>query len=115
MANVFFTYYLNDGADSREFEEQILSEVGPRAIAEPSVKQWVLHRTRAWIGASEDAPDYVCVVEVDDLERWATEASASIVDSHGALRSLRRLGLCVSDTAIHVANDGAREASDRSP
>jgi hypothetical protein len=97
MPSVFFSYFLNSAAVRAEFELRILRDVAPRALAEESVEAWTLHRTSAWPGDSDDAPDYICVVEVADLDLWSLEASASISETHGSLGSLvRRIAMVVT-------------------
>lgn len=97
MPTVFFSYYLKDRSTTGEFERQIFRDVAPRAMAEESVEAWTLHRIQSWPGGSDDAPDYICVVEVFDLELWSSDAAASIAESHGSLgASVRRVAMAVT-------------------
>jgi hypothetical protein len=84
MPTVFFSYFLHATVLAEEFEERILRDVAPRARAEESVERWTLHPANGWPGSSEDAPDYICVVEVSDLQLWSSGASASISETHGS-------------------------------
>jgi hypothetical protein len=105
MPTIFFSYFLKDGSVAAEFDQRILGDVAPRALAEESVEAWTLHRINSWAGGSDDAPDYICVVDVADLERWSSEASASISESHGSLSPLVcRIAMAVS---AGVVDDGA--------
>lgn len=98
MPTVFFSYSLHADTDAAQFERQILTDVAPRALAEESVQQWLLHRVTPWPGASEDAPDYVCVVDVGDLRSWSAQAAGSIAESHGDLGGLvARISMVVSE------------------
>ncbi|MCW2983765.1 MAG: hypothetical protein JWR63_1335 [Conexibacter sp.] len=107
MATVFFHYFLRPDADAHEFERRILADVAVRALAEQSVKTWVLHRSEPWPGGSENVPDYVCVVEVQDLGRWSADAAASITESHGALGPLvREIGMLVSVESLVPRSPG---------
>ena len=75
-----------------------------RAVHEESVKRWTLHRTEVWLGSSDDAPEYICVVDVADVDRWSSDASASIVESHGSLGSLvRRIAMAVTVDVCDVS------------
>lgn len=97
MARIFFSYFLKDATVSEEFESRILRDVAPRALAEESVERWTLHRTEVWPGSSDDAAEYICVVDVADLDLWSSDASESIVESHGSLGSLvRRIAMAVT-------------------
>jgi hypothetical protein len=72
MPTIFFSYFLHDAAIAEDFEERILRDVAPRARAEESVESWTLHSAQGWPRSSDDAPDYVCVVDVADLELWSS-------------------------------------------
>jgi hypothetical protein len=97
MPTVFFAYFLKDAASGEEFEHRILRDVAPRALAEETVEAWNLHRTTGWPGSSDDAPDFICVVDVADLDLWSLDASASISETHGGLGPLvRRIAMFVT-------------------
>ena len=97
MPTVFLSYYLHDRSTLEDFEGHIFRDVAPRAMAEESVEAWTLHRIRSGPGGSEDAPDYICVVEVSDLRLWSSDASPSVAESHGSLGPLtRRIAMAVT-------------------
>jgi hypothetical protein len=101
MATVFFHYFLREDADAGQFEQQILTAVAPRALAEASVESWVLHRCEPWTGASDEIPDYICVVGVANLPLWSGESAESIAESHGELGGLvREIGMVVSGEIV---------------
>lgn len=108
-ATVFFSYFLRQGVDPAEFEQQILREVRPAALAENSVNTWTLHRTIAAPGTSEDSPSYVCVVEINDLTYWSESASESILATHGGLGSM------VSRIALTVTTELPADQTDERP
>lgn len=105
MPTVFFSYCLHDAVRAEDFEERILREVAPRARAEESVESWTLHRVNGWPGSSDDAPEYICVVEVSDLGLWSSDASASISETHGSLGPLAR-SIAMTVT-VEVVESGA--------
>ena len=106
MPTVFFSYFLHDAVIAEEFEERILRDVAPRARAEESVERWTLRRVTGWPGSSDDAPDYICVVEVSDLGLWSSDASASISETHGLLGPLaRRIAMTVT---VGVVESGVK-------
>lgn len=108
MATVFFLYVLGAGSDPAEFERRIMADVAPRALAEESVAGWTLHRGEPWPGTSDDGPDYVCVVEVESLERWAHGTAESISESHGGLGPLvHRIQMVVAGATVRSPGDGA--------
>jgi hypothetical protein len=97
VPTVFFLYFLRGTAVREEFEQRILRDVAPRALAGETVESWRLQRTTGWAGGSDDAPDYICVVEVADLDLWSMAASASISETHGSLGALvRRIAMVVT-------------------
>jgi hypothetical protein len=86
MPTIFFSYFLKDRSAAAEFDQRILRDVAPRALAEESVEGWTLHRINSWPGASDDAPDYICVVDV--------------ATSTGGLRRLRQASLRVTAGSV---------------
>ena len=98
MPRVFYSYYLSDSGAAEPFVEAMRTDVGPAAIAEETVLNWSLHRTLEWPGSSDDAPEFVCVVDVADLRTWSDTASDSIGRTHGALtRLVKRITMTVTD------------------
>jgi hypothetical protein len=81
VPTAFFLYLVRGAVVREEFEQRILGDVAPRALAEETVESWRLHRTTGWAGGSDDAPDCICFVEVADLDLWSMEASASISET----------------------------------
>jgi hypothetical protein len=71
MAIVLYSYYLRDPAAREELERVPLKHVAPRARGEETVERWTLHRSIDLPGGAADGPDYVSVVEVADMKRWA--------------------------------------------
>ena len=100
MPRVFFSYYLSDPGAADRFVHAMTEHVAPAARAEESVLAWNLHRTLDWPGSSDDEPNFVCVVDIADLQRWSDETSDSIMRTHGALRGfLKRIAMTVTEDA----------------
>lgn len=111
MARVFFSSFSRDTADPEEFEVRMLRDVAPRALAEGSVERWRLHRTMVWPGGRDDAPEYICVVDVADLDIWASDASATIAESHGSLGAL--VGRVAMAVTVEVSGVGAANLQEK--
>jgi hypothetical protein len=101
MPRVFFSYYLADAGAAEEFVRRITAEVAPAALGEETVLDWRLHRALDWPGSSDDRPDFVCVVDITDLQAWSDGAADSIVATHGGLAALvKRIAMTVTADAV---------------